>query len=358
MKTITIVITDLTGRGGVERATSLVAKQFLENDYKVTILSLFKNRAKPYINFSKDIKIKYITKYKYEMPSSIFKRLILIGSALYKFMRFKNPIRNNIIICQAFLPALVVYLSGLAKCSIVCEHFNYSLYSNVVTKLRNRVYAKFRGVVTLTKGDYISYSIVGIKAYTIPNIAPFKSIENEGFNAKKLISIGRLDRIKGFDLLLESLVEVFKKHPDWSLDLYGDGEEYKSLHEQAISLGIIDNVKFKGFTNNIAKQLKTSTIMILSSRSEGFPMVLLEAMACGCPIISFNCSPGVSEVLSNKCGILVPPLDRQELSNAINLMIESPELRTELTFNGYKAIKRFSGEEVFKSWKSIINELY
>lgn len=358
MKTISIIITDITGKGGIERTTGLLCELFNNKGYKTRIISLFKSYKVPYVKIPLETQITYITEKNYTLPLSLFRRFILLLKCFLYLIKERQIFRGNIIICQAFLPAFMIYLSGMSSHAIVCEHFLYNMYNPFVTKVRNYIYSKFKSIITLTDNDKKKYSHVGLTAYTIPNICPFPIIQHEGSNSKNIISIGRLHKQKGYDLLLHAMVKVVLKYPDWKLNIYGEGKEKTNLMNLSNELGIRNNINFNGFSTSVSDVLNKSAIYVMSSRYEGFPMVLLEAMACGCPIVSFNCPEGPSDILKDGGGIIVPYLDSNKLSESIIYLIEHPELRKKFTQQAHESISKYSPEKIYNLWDRLFSKLY
>ena len=200
----------------------------------------------------------------------------------------------------------------------------------------------------------------GIKNITyIYNPSPF---ENEyGVENKKrentIISVGRLTKVKGFDLLLDAWKSIEHIHQSWSLEIVGSGEEYELLNLKINKLKL-KNVKILPFTKNIEEYYKKASIYVLSSRYEGFPMVLLEAQSYGVPIVSCDCETVPREIINNNVdGILVEKNNVIELANAITYLIKNPKKRDEFSENAIKNSKKFTTDKIIEKWEVIIQNL-
>ena len=202
----------------------------------------------------------------------------------------------------------------------------------------------------------------GIKAiYVIPN--PVSPIRNGSEQASSrhgsshtIVAMGRLVRQKGFDILIEAFGRCAAKHSDWSLVILGDGPERASLQTFAADLGIADRVNLAGQFQEPATILKGADLFVLSSRYEGFPNALLEAMACQLPVVSTDCSSGGPRdiIRDGVDGILVPPDDMAALADAMDRLMANPDERRRLGAGALEVIERFSIEKVMTMWDEAV----
>lgn len=175
---------------------------------------------------------------------------------------------------------------------------------------------------------------------------------------KIVLAIGRSDPIKGFDMLLKSWSIVTLKYPDWRLKIVGVKATDNELKKQIDKLGINNSVEVQMPTKNIESIYLNSSIYVCSSRLEGFPLILLEAMSFGIPVISFDCKYGPSEIISDGIdGLLVPPNDTNVLATSIIRLIEDDKLRSEFGDMAYNNIQRYSKENIMLKWKDLFESI-
>lgn len=196
------------------------------------------------------------------------------------------------------------------------------------------------------------------KACVIPNLLPFSPEKGSSCLEKRIISIGRYSEQKGYDRLIEAWIKVNRKHPDWHIRIYGEGQDRNSLQELIEKHHIENSFSLCPPTKSIQEKYLESSIYVMSSRFEGLPMALLEAMACGVPCISFDCPYGPAEIITpEEDGILVKNGNTDELADAICRLIEDTDKRIRMGKQAQKNIQRYSREEVMKLWDELFNTL-
>ena len=171
---------------------------------------------------------------------------------------------------------------------------------------------------------------------------------------KTVLAIGRLTEQKGFDLLLEAWIQVSKVMPDWKLKIVGEGIERADLNE-FITLNQLDKcVELVGSTDNISKYYQQAEIFCLSSRYEGFGMVLIEALAFGLPAVSFDCDAGPAEILDGTGSILVPEKDTNELALSLIELMKDDEQRKTISLRSKEKAKIYQPEKITSQWIDIL----
>lgn len=217
---------------------------------------------------------------------------------------------------------------------------------------------RYNSIVVLTEQDKNENWENNKKIIAIPN--PIKSLpyKTSTIENKKVIAAGRLTHQKNFASLIRSWNSVVNNHPDWSLEIYGDGAEYNNLLTLISNLKLEKHVFLKGHSYNILEEMANASIFTLTSTFEGFGLVIVEAMSCGLPVISYNCPCGPKDIISDETdGFLVPLNDEQCLAEKINLLIENEALRKQMSKAALIKSQKFTAKEVISLWMNLFNTL-
>ncbi|MFD6986704.1 glycosyltransferase, partial [Streptomyces sp. NPDC059956] len=218
-----------------------------------------------------------------------------------------------------------------------------------------RLYKDVDRMLTLTREDadlWIRqrFDNVGF----MPNPLPFFPDEPSARETKTVVSIGRLHEEKGVDLLLDAWAQVAPDHADWTLRIYGAGEEQEALHKQSAALGIESSVEWMGRTSDVPGALRDGSVFVLSSRGEGFPLAPMEAMATAVPCVAFDVAPGVREIITDgRDGLLASPGNTAELARQIGKLLADKELRDSMGEAARENIQRYSTDRIVSRWEGL-----
>lgn len=227
--------------------------------------------------------------------------------------------------------------------------------------LRKYVYPLAFKVVAVTEEMKRALTQKGIANVTvIPNpVLPPRGGSVARLEPRKeriLLAAGRLEYLKGFDLLIEAFSKVHESHPEWVVVITGSGELATELCELAGRLGIGDKVELTGTVQNMPAYLQQADVFVLSSRFEGFPNVLVEAMAAGKPVVAADCSSGPAEIIRhNENGLLVGRDDVEELAQQLDLIMGNSALRCRLGANARKITDAYSLRKVMHQWDALVD---
>ena len=316
--TITIITTESTPQG--------MNDTYFPLDERVKVVALN-------INFNAD--------YHKSLPSKWFghmRRIRLYKKELTDYIR-----REKIDLCISLCGKEIAFLHQLPCRSIAESHFakeqrsqllmaNHSgwfwaLLGRVRTWQLVQAVKRLKRLVVLTEADKANWQQSGCKnVIVIPNPCSLdgKKISIKSKKTKTVLAVGRLHEQKGFDLMLQAWKSIEERYPDWTLRIVGEGPKRAELEAQIESKGL-KRVVLAGATNDVLSEYSEASFFVLSSRYEGLPLALIEAMWCGLPCVSFDCPQGPSELLAEERGWLVPNGDIAALSSQLEYVLTHSE---------------------------------
>ncbi|NDV78858.1 glycosyltransferase family 4 protein [Dysgonomonas sp. 511] len=346
----------ITGSGGLERVLSVKASYLADNyKYEVHILSLNEEGKEPFYKFSSQI---------------IFHTLSYTGiySYIKGIIRSVKKIQPDIIsVCDDGLKGFLLPIILRKPCPMIYErHVSKeisrqtgklgSIKTSILYKLMHiggRLYNRF---IVLTERNKLEWKLSNIEV--IANPLPFYPEVISELKNKKVINVGKLSYQKAQDILIEIWERVSKAHDDWTLDIYGKNEKKSSYHDLIIEKNLESNVFIHDPVKMIDEKYQESSIFVLTSRFEGFGMVLIEAMAYGIPCISFDCPYGPADIITNgEDGFLVSVGDIQQLADRIIYLIENEDKRIEMGQNARTKAEKYLPESIVPLWDDLFKEL-
>lgn len=354
------------GGGGAERVLVNMANYWSKKGHSIEIVTLWPEGSTPFYQLDAAV---------VHSPLSLARNSNNVFQGLANNLRRLCAIRNAIIkskpdVVISLMDTMNVRVSlasiGLGIPIVLCEHTDpaaHNIGGRVWDILRRVTYPCADSVVVLTNSA-LSYFDPRIRrrASVIPNAInlPAEAIDPHLCRrcSHKIVSVGRLAQVKGFDMLLQAFSILHRSFPLWSLTIWGEGPERAALEKLREKLGLERFVHLPGRTQTPFREMTEADLFVLSSRYEGFPMALLEAMACNLPVISFDCPSGPREMIQHDVdGILVPPEDVNALADAMGRLMDNATLRNQLTKNAGEVVQRFSMEKVMRRWDELLGHV-
>lgn len=361
--------------GGVERVLTLKANYFAEHyGYDITII-LTEGKDKPlFYPLSEKIKVVNLNIGFEELWTCSFLKKIFVY--LKKQRQFRKALTNELMrlrpdITISLLRREINFINDIKDGSrkIGELHINRANYRNyntedvgIIKKLFSKFWSanlvshlkKLDKLVVLTEKDREAWTELN-NVVAIPDPLSFVPKSVSPLTKKRVVAIARYSHEKGIDLLLKAWSIAEKKAIDWCLDVFGDGDT--TIYEQMIDELLIDRnrCQLHGRTNNVEQEYVNSSLFVLSSRFEGFGMVLTEAMACGLPVVSFDCPWGPRSIIEDgKDGFLVENGNVEAMADSISQLMNDASLRLSMSLFGQQNVQRFSIEQIALSWKYIL----
>jgi len=358
---LTLVISSLTC-GGAERVVSTMANYWADAECKVTVLT-FDDKNYQHYHISESIQW-YALNISSQSKSWIG-GLINNLKRIYVLRKFILQSKPDCVISFLFSTNILVLLATrFLSCKVIISERNYPKYDKKNRKtwfwLRKTLYPLADHLVVQTDSIKEIFRSYNGSVQVIPN--PVKVDPESLYNkpevllpaCNKLVAMGSMTTQKGFDLLIEVFANLYRHHGDWNLIILGEGALKNELKSRASRLDIEHAVIFAGKVRNPFSIMSRCDLFVLSSRYEGFPNALLEAMACGLPVVSFDCPTGPRQLVHHEInGLLVPPEDKYELEKALKSLMEKKELRERMGKKAKYVSKQYALNKIMAQWERL-----
>ena len=375
---ILYIYAEISIKGGTDKVLVEKANYLVNHSYEVTIVTE-SQMGRP-LSFELDSKVRHIDiglDFNAQYTQGTFKRFCTYSSLMYKYKKrlrhVVHDIHPDIVITTMGRSLSLLSKIGFEGVKIGEAHTTkihlrslhlmeqrgglFKLLANYMRWNMCRNVSKLDALVLLTQSDADDWN-GKTKTYVIPNSIPFYPAESALLEKKQVIMVGRYNDAKGYDYLIPAWEIVHQRHPDWILQVYGSGELYDDvvgwIKEHKIEGSIILNEP----TDDIVSKYLESSICVLSSRYEGFTLVILESMACGVPVVSFDCPNGPRNIIEDgEDGLLIEFLNIEALAEGLCSLIEDKNKRKAMGINARKNILRFSKENIMRQWEGLFHEL-
>lgn len=356
------IVPKIKNAGGVARVIAVKANYFTANfGYDVHILSQNEASEKAFYDFDSRIS---------------FHNMTLEGNAFQFFSSFKKSINQKIreiqpdivLVADNGLKAFLIPFITQTKNPVVFEahgskfieeqapktDFGLKFISKIKYRFKDFAARRFTKMAALSQESLREWNTKN--GIVIPNPSWIKTEKKSDLKNKKVIAIARNSHEKGLDRLLLIWNKIIEKHPEWILDIYTDDK--KSLTEIVIDLGVSSTIHIHDFVKNIEEKYLESSIYAMTSRTEGFPMVLIEAMSFGVPCVAFDCPVGPRTIIkNNENGFLIPDNDFDLYVEKLSLLMEKEDLRIQFGKNAKETSNLFSLEKIMNDWKMFFEQI-
>jgi glycosyltransferase involved in cell wall biosynthesis len=350
---VRFVLANAWGMGGTIR-TSLTMAGYLAGHRDVEVVSVVRRQEAPLLSFADGLQVRALDDRR--RPAGLLGRLpsVLVHPEDYAhpwcslrtdlaLLRWLRSVRADAIVTTR--PAFNLLAARLAPPGVATvgqEHLHYAAHRRRLREDIRRTYPGLDALTVLTTHDEADYGRVlgGARARVelIPNPLPQAGVAVADLRSEMVVAAGRLNRQKGFDLLIAAFAIVARQAPRWRLRIYGAGVERARLAAQIDALGLGDRVELMGRTQQLGEAMAGASVFAFSSRFEGFGMVIIEALSHGLPVVSFDCPHGPHDIIGGeRGGVLVPPEDVAALAAALLELIGDPARRQAL---GEAALRR------------------
>ena len=365
------------GMGGTIRAAHDLAGHLGRQGFRVELLSVFRVRQQPFFgSFPDGVEASALDDRREQAVRPVRALLRRFPSVLvhpversdhwnlWVDVQLARRLRRRTGVLITTRPSLNLIAADLSPPGLVTiglEQVNLATWGSRLQSAMARYYPKLGALVTLTEQDRRAYAeLVGgrVRLECIPNAARDLGGPEPDLSAPVVVAAGRLTRQKGFDLLIEAFGIVVTDHRHWRLRIFGSGALAGTLRAMIDDRGLAQNVELAGATNDLGAELARASIFALSSRREGFPLILLEAMRKGMAVVSFDCPTGPAEVIDNHVnGILVDCGDAEALAAALHELIEDEALRRRLGAVAAVTAVRYRMDVIAPRWEALIAEV-
>ena len=365
--------------GGADRVITEKVNYFAENfGYEMYVVTAHQNNAPLFFPLSSEVKhIDLDVNFHQQYGLPIWKRVFIYFKLLHQYKRKLKKLlftirpdftittisRDIDFLCSIHDGSKKIAEAHVAKPFIrnlhrmANEGLVYKMIGKIWTYKLERAIRNFDALVVLTEYDAESWKRIK-KAVVIPNSMPFYPPVGSTCTSKKIISVGRYDEQKGYDMLIDAWEIVHQTYPDWNLYIYGNGALQKNFENRIKQKQLGQSLFLCAPVKDIEQKYLESSMYVMSSRFEGFGMVLIEAMACGLPCVSFDCPHGPSDIIEDEVdGLLVENGNVQLLSQKIGRLIQDDTLRREMGTRARKSVLRYSKENIMQQWKDLFERL-
>jgi glycosyltransferase involved in cell wall biosynthesis len=376
---VRILLMHAFGMGGTIRTTLNLAGELAQSN-EVELVSVIRTRDRPFFPLPNGVRVdaledrrptarrSWLRRGLERLPSLLVhdEDYAFLGCSLWSDLQLVRKLRSlprSVLITTR--PALNVLAARLAPPGVVTvgqEHLNFNAHRPGLAAEIRQAYGSLDALAVLTVDDLRDYGrlLAGsrTRVVRIPNSLPELDGPRSPLTEPVVVAAGRLTPQKGFDLLIEAFERVVRERPDWTLRIYGAGPKRDELRRMILERELYNHVHLMGPTRHLGEAFSRASVFALSSRYEGFGMVIIEAMSKGLPVVAFDCPRGPSEIINDGVdGVLVPAGDVDALADALLALIGDADRRRALGAAAVRTAGGFDVRAVGRQWDELLTTL-
>jgi glycosyltransferase involved in cell wall biosynthesis len=368
---VTFLVMNAYGMSGIVRAVFTLAGQLVAG-HSVEVVSVRRTRDAPFFPVPAGVRLTPLddprvrtrlrrSRGRLVHPGDIAARRTTLWTDLV-LVRNLRRLRTGVVICTR--PSLNILGTHLARPGLTVvgqEHIHLARRRPAKQAAIRRSHGALDAVVVLTEADRRQYQAAlgeAARVAVIPNAVPPLAGRRSDLTRPVVLAVGRLTRQKGFDRLIRAFAVVARQEPDWTLSICGRGAEHDRLQALIDKRGLAGRVTLRGAAEDIGREMEQASLFALSSRWEGFPMVLIEAMSKGLPVVSYDCPTGPADIVEHgRTGFLVPDGHAKAFVEAMLELMRDAEKRRRFGAAAAERAEQFGVARVGARWDELLAEL-
>lgn len=371
---VRLLIANAYGGAGTAR-TVINQANALVDSHEVEVVSVLRRRGRTRFPLAPGVRLRGLVDVEDHSGARVLRRLpsllahpqdrryrLFSPATDVALWRYLHSLQDGVV--MGTRPALNLAIARWAPPSVIRiaqEHMHLDAHRPRLRAAVATYFPRLDAVATLTAQDATSYrALLGssTRVVTVPNGVALATTHVSSQDNTAVVAVGRLVEQKGYDRLINAFHAVAATHPQWSLTIFGRGPLRQSLQDQIDRLGLGDQVRLAGFSARVAEELAAASVFALSSRREGLPMAMLEAMGSGLAVVSFDCPTGPRDLIDHGTdGLLVADGDEQALAAALARVLDDESLRRSLGANARRKALGYGTEMLAQRWDDLFQEI-
>jgi glycosyltransferase involved in cell wall biosynthesis len=376
---VRIILANAYGMGGTIRTTFNLAGR-LARGREVEIIALKRHTRQPFFDFPAGVAVTSLDDRGRDGRRPLHERVLTRvpsvlthpedfgypSASLWTDLRLLRRLRGmggEVVIATRPAWALMALAAAPDDTVVVDqEHMHFHAHRPALAADVRRRYPRLDAIAVLSADDERDYGALvrgsRTRVVRLPNAVPDLGGGIATLDAPVIVAAGRLVAQKGFDLLIDAFAAIAETHPQWEVRIYGGGQDKAQLERQIAERGLAGRVRLMGSTRELGPALAAGSLFVLSSRWEGFGLVIVEAMSRGLPVVSFDCPRGPSDIITpGRDGLLVPEQDTAALGAAMAQLMDDPATRKAMGAAALQRAHDYDGDVIAARWAQLLDEL-